>query len=99
MKTKFAVTTLVLLLLTFGNGESKMCKEHSKTFKGLCLNNNNCISRCITEDYTGGYCSGTLDRKCVCMKECDDALPPQPLPPKSGRHGHHHGRQRHRYED
>ncbi|XP_052141917.1 defensin J1-2-like [Oryza glaberrima] len=86
MKAKVAATALFLLLLTFG-GEAKICHDPSQTFKGMCLSNSNCISSCISEDYTGGYCGGVIDRKCMCTKECDDAPPPLPLlpAPKSGR--------------
>uniref|UniRef100_A0A0D9VCR3 Knottins-like domain-containing protein n=1 Tax=Leersia perrieri TaxID=77586 RepID=A0A0D9VCR3_9ORYZ len=86
MKNKVAVTALVLLLLTFGC-EAKICQEHSRTFKGLCWNNNNCVSSCVAEQFTGGFCSGIVDRKCICTKQCDDQ-PPMDLaqpPPKKKR--------------
>ncbi|KAF0909116.1 hypothetical protein E2562_031622 [Oryza meyeriana var. granulata] len=68
-------------------GEANICQEPSQTVKVLCINNNNCISCCINENYTGGYCGGVIGRKCMCTKDCGDTPPPQPsLPsPKGGR--------------
>lgn len=61
-------------LVVVGGGELdstklKLCKEKSKTKKGLCFSNSKCTQACITEKFIKGECHGFF-RKCFCYKFC-----------------------------
>ncbi|KAK7369569.1 hypothetical protein VNO80_11610 [Phaseolus coccineus] len=49
--------------------EARECWSDSHAFKGLCFNNDNCATVCLTEGFTGGKCHG-LRRRCICSKIC-----------------------------
>ncbi|PRQ30386.1 putative defensin, plant [Rosa chinensis] len=50
--------------------EAKICEVPSKTFKGLCVKDRNCVVRCHSEGYGNGKCSH-VRRQCMCLKICD----------------------------
>ncbi|KAE8795893.1 Defensin-like protein 6 [Hordeum vulgare] len=52
MKAKVTTIALVLLFLTLG-AEAELCKARSRTFKGRCTRNDNCVAVCMTENFTG----------------------------------------------
>ncbi|XP_015689204.1 defensin NsD7-like [Oryza brachyantha] len=83
MEAKAATIVLLLLLLTLG-GEagSRICHDHSQTFRGICVQPTNCIACCTNEDYTGGYCT-TVTRRCMCTKPCGGDSPPDDPPARA----------------
>ncbi|KAF7089170.1 hypothetical protein CFC21_092191 [Triticum aestivum] len=83
MEAKVTAIPLVLLFLTLG-AEAELCKQHSRTFKGRCTHNDNCVAICLTENFTGGYCHGIVERHCMCTKKCGEPPeePEEPPPPE-----------------
>ncbi|KAI4963573.1 defensin Tk-AMP-D1.1-like [Hordeum vulgare subsp. vulgare] len=80
MKAKVTTIALVLLFLTLG-AEAELCKARSRTFKGRCTRNDNCVAVCMTENFTGGYCHGVVERHCMCTKKCGEEPPEEPGEP------------------
>ncbi|KAL6198808.1 hypothetical protein ACLB2K_028596 [Fragaria x ananassa] len=72
-KKFFGVALFFIILLTSQemvmHCEAAICKVPSKTFKGMCFSQKNCIVRCHSEGYGWGECSH-LRRRCMCYKPC-----------------------------
>ncbi|TVU38343.1 hypothetical protein EJB05_11706, partial [Eragrostis curvula] len=66
MKSKAAVTALVLLLLTLGS-EANVCSITSPYEE--CIDTV-CAAACTLQNYTSGYCRGIFISHCTCFKDC-----------------------------
>ncbi|RLN35840.1 hypothetical protein C2845_PM03G10320 [Panicum miliaceum] len=91
MNGKIAATAaaLCVLLMTCG-AEAMLCRTRSRNFKGICRQNMNCATICVTEGRTGGYCKGPpMFKRCMCTFDCSSdggsggggaPVPPTPVP-------------------
>ncbi|KAB2623355.1 defensin D2-like [Pyrus ussuriensis x Pyrus communis] len=79
----FGLVLFFIILLTSQemvmHSEARICEEPSKTFRGLCFKDANCIVRCRSEGHGYGKCSHIL-RQCRCLKACAAAETDQSLP-------------------
>ncbi|PRQ30387.1 putative oxidoreductase [Rosa chinensis] len=74
MDRKFLGLVLFFVILltsqeTVLQSEAKICEYPSRTFKGLCVKDKNCVVRCRSEGYNYGKCSH-VRRRCRCFKPC-----------------------------
>ncbi|XP_042488298.1 defensin Tk-AMP-D1.1-like [Macadamia integrifolia] len=87
MASRSLWSLLFVMLVLFASEEMMVqvngtyCGGRSKTFKGLCLSNENCANVCRTEGFTGGLCT-KIFRHCHCEAPCDGGpAAPMPLTP------------------
>ncbi|KAL3331756.1 hypothetical protein AABB24_032394 [Solanum stoloniferum] len=59
----------MMLFVTYEVQAQQICEATSQIFVGLCFTDSSCRKDCLSENFTGGYCS-KLRRKCLCTKPC-----------------------------
>ncbi|RXH98587.1 hypothetical protein DVH24_010912 [Malus domestica] len=75
MERNFGLVLFFMIILITSremvmHSEAKICSEPSKTFKGICIIQRNCMVRRHSEGYGYGKCSHVL-RRCMFYKPCD----------------------------